>query len=145
MTAYCKLIPAAAMLMAGCASAAALTTPSGNPEITLKGKTQQEAIEHIATYCASNGRTVENQTTNMVTCTKTMDNIMMQTMLGAGQSKHQFLVSKQGNDLRVMMSSAWIESTNGFGAIQRYPVDIRKGKTAQEAQASLNRMFADGE
>lgn len=145
MTTQPQLLLIAAVTLAGCAGTAPLTTSSGNPEYLLRGATQQQAVERIAAGCVTQGKIVESQTANMVTCSKPMTDVVMQALVGTGQIKHQYIATKQGSDIRVMMSGAWIEATNGFGAIQRHSVDLRKGKTAQAAQEGLNKMLSAGE
>lgn len=134
------MICAAAIAMAGCASTTPLATPSGNPEVTLRGMTQQAASDHIATMCANGGRTVENQTASTVTCSMTVTDVFMQAMTGPSQAVTQYALIKQADGTRVIVSSAWLQSTNGFGAVTRHPMDIRKGKIAQDLQTRLTTM-----
>jgi len=140
MTAYRKMILATAITVAGCASTPPLTTASGNPEVIIHGKSQQEVSDLVATMCANEGRTIASQTATTVTCSKTVTDVMMQALTGPSQGTTQYAITKQGGAVRVMMSSAWLESTNGFGAVTRHPVDIRQGKLANTFQNGLNKM-----
>lgn len=140
MIAHSKSLAIAALALSACATAAPLTTPSGKPEVLVKAKTQQEAVDNLAASCATHGLTVENQTTVMVTCGKEA-NILLQALAsnayGNTQQKYQFAAIKQGETIKVILSSAWLEANNGFGGISKTPMDLTNPRVGRQLQADL--------
>lgn len=141
MTATHKALACAALALSACATTPPLTTPSGKPEVIVSAKTQQEAIDNVAASCATRGFAIENQTSTMVTCSK-VSNVMTQALLGNGsygstQNKFQYAALRQGDKIKVMMSSAWIEASQAFGGVTRNPIDLNNPRIGKQLQQDL--------
>lgn len=134
---------ASVLLLAGCASGFVLQTRSGKPEARVFGRTQPQVIEAVAAMCANAGWSVESQTTSTVTCTgqaAMMMEALMTTRGGSVIERSQFLVSKLADGHLVTVTSAAIESTNGFGGKQLTPINLNRGAAAQNYQYALDLM-----
>ena len=133
------------VLFAGCSPKPDLTplnTPSGKPEVTIQGKTQQEIIEGIISFCAETGAMLDDQTTSTVVCSSDAGgfkaNFMFGTQYGALRIVNRWFVTKAGQDgMRVQIISAYYENMNAYGGVQKYPQDVTRGVGAQQLQSMV--------
>jgi hypothetical protein len=137
-----RLIPLACALALSACAGVPLGTPSGKPEVFIKGRTQQEVVDRLAASCAQAGATVESQTSSIVTCAREpelMTEALFTTRGGSALMKYQNTVFKVPGGVRVITTSCWIESVNGFGGTSRTMMNISGGNTAQAIQGDLER------
>ena len=133
------------VFFAGCAPKPDLTplnTPSGKPEVTIKGKSQQEVIEGIISFCAETGAMLDDQTTSTVVCSNDAGgfkaNFMFGTQHGALRIVNRWFVTKAGQDgMRVQIISAYYENMNAYGGVQKYPQDVTRGVGAKQLQTMV--------
>lgn len=131
-------------LLAGCAPPAPLNTPSGKPEVSIKGKTQAQVVEAVATKCALGGGMVENQTATQVMCARdpgAFMTVMVSGGAGSTLAKTQYTTLAENDGTRLLVTSLWVEGTSGLGGKTRHVMELQ-GNLAQSYQQQLEGIAA---
>jgi len=119
---------AAVLMLSGCATASSGTpaVPAGPLQAEIRGKSKEDIADKISALCYGYGFSIQESSSNAVICSRrssTMAQLMFSTKYGSDvESKLKMNIMKIGEDTIMVQPETWLESMNGFGAVNKQPI-----------------------
>jgi hypothetical protein len=132
------------LLLAGCATAPPLQTPSQRPEVTISGATKKEILDVLVTEMLASGAQIKQMNDYSVVFGKQDSSLGGALLYGSKydstpEMRITYNMVETGNAIRVFCNAAMV--TNPGSGFERVN-DVTGGKLAHEIQAMLERLKA---
>src|SRR5581483_2257778 len=109
-------------------------TPSGNPEIVVKGKTKKELVDALADYAKSAGATVSRKSDDSLEVEKVLQVVSNSQGFGRQMLRRNYKMIDSENGVRIVCSAKTFKLVSGMESNEN---DVTQGEGGKKCLETL--------